>query len=59
MKIMKKGTKNFLVIAGIISIGMGILGAIPSFLKEMYGVATASASLIILGLVLLGLAFSD
>lgn len=56
---MKKQTKNILAIAGVISTVMGIIGAIPSFLNEMYGVATGSAILIVAGLVLIAIAFGD
>ena len=56
---MKKQTKNILAVAGVISTVMGIIGAIPSFLKEMYGVAIGSAILIVVGLVLIAIAFGD
>ena len=56
---MKKQTKNILVVAGVISTIMGIIGTIPSFLKEMYVIATVSAILIVAGLVLLAIAFGD
>ena len=56
---MKKQTRNILAIAGVISTIMGIIGAIPSFLQEKYGVATAAAILIVGGLVLLAIAFND
>ncbi|MEA3515270.1 MAG: hypothetical protein U9R34_07355 [Nanoarchaeota archaeon] len=56
---MKKQAKNILAIAGVISTILGIVGAIPSFLKEMYGIAIVSTILIIGGLVLLAIAFGD
>jgi len=57
--LMKKRLKMFLIIAGIISLVLGVTGAVPSFLRQMYGVAIASVGLIIVGLALLGYAFSD
>ncbi len=54
-----KSKKNILAVAGVISTALGILGAIPSFLQGMYGVATGSTFLIVLGLVLLAIAFGD
>lgn len=56
---MKKKTKNILIVAGIIGLVLGITGAIPSFLQSRYGVATASVGLIILGLILLAIGYSD
>ena len=56
---MKRTTKNLLAVAGVISTIIGITGAIPSFLKEMYGVAISSAILIILGIILLAISFGD
>lgn len=56
---MNKKTKNILAIAGIVSTGFGIVGAIPSFLQEKYGIAVASTMLIVGGLVLIAIAFGD
>lgn len=56
---MKKQTKNILGIAGVISTVIGVIGTIPSFLREMYGIAIGSTLLIIIGLVLLAIAFGD
>jgi len=56
---MKKQTKNILAVAGVISTVMGIIGAIPSFLRENYGAATGSAILVVVGLVLIAIAFGD
>ena len=51
--------KNFLALGGVISIVVGVLGAVPSFLVERYGIAVASTFLVVLGLILLALAFED
>lgn len=51
--------KSFMLIAGVVSLVVGIVLAIPSFLKGTYGVATASVALIVLGLILLGIALGD
>ena len=56
---MNKQKKNILAVAGIISTVLGILGAIPSFLQGMYGTATGSTLLVVLGLILLAIAFGD
>ena len=56
---MRKITKNILAVAGVISTIMGIIVAIPSFLQNQFGIATASAILIVGGLVLLAIAFGD
>mgnify|MGYP001566000687 FL=1 len=56
---MKKQTKNILAVAGIISTVLGIVGAVPSFLQEKYGLATGSTILIVGGLILIAIAFSD
>ena len=56
---MKKQKRNILVVAGVISTVMGIIGAIPSFLKELYIVAIVATILIVGGLVILAIAFGD
>ena len=56
---MKKIAKNILAIAGVVSSVLGVVFAIPSALQANYGVATASAILIIAGLVMLAIAFGD
>ncbi len=56
---MKKQTKNILAVAGVISTVMGIVGAVPSFLQERYGIAIGSVILIVGGLILLAIAFGD
>lgn len=57
--LMRKGSKNLLGLAGIISVIVGVVGAIPSVLQARYGVATGSALLIIIGLILLAFAFEE
>lgn len=56
---MNSKTKNILAVAGVISTVLGIIGAIPSFLQEKYGVAVGATVLIVGGLVLFAIAFSD
>ena len=56
---MNSKTRNLLAVAGVVSTVLGIVGAIPSFLQEKYGVAVGATILIVAGLVLLALAFSD
>lgn len=55
----KHTTKNLLAIAGIISTVLGVVGAMPSILQGQYLFATGSALFIILGLILLAIAFGD
>lgn len=56
---MKKTQKNILAVAGVISTVLGVMGAIPSFVQEKYGIATGAVILVIAGLVLLAIAFGD
>lgn len=56
---MKKASKNILGILGTIFTVAGILGAVPFFLIENYPAGTGSTIIVLIGLVLLGLAFSD
>jgi len=56
---MKKSQKNIVALAGVIGTVLGMVGAIPSFMKGSYIAATLSAMLIVLGLVLLAIAFGD
>ena len=51
--------KNILSIGGMLSIEFGIVGAIPSFLREQYIAATLSTFLIVGGLVLLAISFGE
>lgn len=56
---MKKQARNILVVAGVISMVMGIMGAVPSFLQENYLGAALAAVFVICGLVLLAVALGD
>ena len=56
---MNKSKKNILAVAGVISTVLGIIGFIPSFLQEKYGIATGTVILIVAGLILLAIAFGD
>ena len=51
--------KNLLIVAGVTSTILGIIGAVPSFLGAKYGVAVGATVLIVAGLVLLAIAFED
>src|SRR3989344_8734856 len=57
-KVMLK-KKNLLIVAGVTSTILGIIGAVPSFLGAKYGVAVGATVLIVAGLVLLAIAFED
>ncbi len=56
---MKKTQKNILAVAGVISTVVGVLGAVPLFLQERFGLATGLVMLVVGGLVLLAIAFED
>ncbi len=58
-KYMKGQAKNFLAIAGVIGVVVGVAFLIPSFLQEIYWLAVASAVMMMGGLILLALAFGD
>ncbi|HLC65103.1 MAG TPA: hypothetical protein VJI46_03205 [Candidatus Nanoarchaeia archaeon] len=58
VKVMTK-KKNVLLVAGVISTILGIVGAIPSFLTAQYATAVASTFLIVGGLVLIAIAFEE
>ena len=56
---MKKTQKNILAVAGVIGTVLGIVGMVPSFLQEKYTIAIISTVLIVMGLILLAIAFGD
>lgn len=56
---MARKTKNILLVAGIISTVLGIIGAIPSFLQNRYGIAVGATVLVVGGLILIAIAFGD
>ena len=56
---MKKTQKNILAVAGVISTIIGVMGAVPLFLQEKFGLATGLVILVVGGLVLLAIAFGD
>ncbi|MBS3138641.1 hypothetical protein J4207_02945 [Candidatus Woesearchaeota archaeon] len=56
---MKKTQKNILAVAGVISTVLGIMGAVPAFLQEKFGIATGAVILVVAGLVLIAIAFGD
>lgn len=51
--------KNLLAIAGIVSSVLGIVNAVPSYLKENYTWAIGSTILLVAGLVLVAIAWGD
>ena len=50
-------SKNIIAVAGVISAVVGIVLSIPAFLKNQYGVAIGGVFLLVLGLVLVAVAF--
>ncbi len=56
---MKRAQKNLLIVAGIILTVLGIIGSIPSFLKEQYAIATISVIFVIGGIILIAVGFGD
>ena len=56
---MKKQTRNLLGVAGVIATVLGVVGAIPSFLKNELGLALASGLFIVGGIIMLALAFGE
>lgn len=56
---MNKKRRNILALAGVISAVLGIVGAVPTFLREQYFFAIISTILIVGGLVLLAISFGD
>ena len=56
---MKKTQKNILAIAGVISTVLGVMSAVPLFLQEKIGLATGSVMLVVVGLVLVAIAFGE
>lgn len=56
---MKQTQKNILAVAGVISTVIGVMGAIPLFLQERFGLATGAVILVVGGLILLAIAFGD
>lgn len=56
---MNKTTRNFLSAAGVISVVLGVVWAVPSVLQNKYLFAAGSSLLVILGLILLAIAFGD
>lgn len=51
--------KNLLAVGGIISIVIGLFTAIPALIKGQSMLATLSAFLVILGIILLAIAFGE
>lgn len=54
-----KSQKYLISVAGVISSVIGIVIAIPSFMKENYTAGTIATILIVAGIVLLAIAFGE
>lgn len=59
VKNMNKRTKNILAVAGVIGTVFGVMMAIPALAKGDYVIAALTTLVLVTGLVLLALAFSD
>ena len=51
--------RNILLVAGVISTILGIVGGVPSFLSGNYPASIGATILIVAGLVLIAIAFGD
>ena len=51
--------KNLLAMGGVIGVVVGVVGAIPSLLKENHIAATLYFLLLIIGLILLAISFGE
>ena len=58
-RLMNLTKRNILALAGVISSVLGIVNAVPSYLKENYTWAIGSTLLLVGGLVLLAIAWGD
>lgn len=56
---MKKKNKKITGVVGVISLIIGVTGAIPSFLNVNYFGLSASAFFVILGVILIAIGFGD
>ena len=56
---MKRTKKNLLMISGIIGVVIGAALLFPSFSERIYWLASLSVVLMIVGLILLAIAFGD
>ncbi|HIH25167.1 hypothetical protein J4476_06255 [Candidatus Woesearchaeota archaeon] len=56
---MKRSAKNILLAAGVTSSVLGITFAVPSFIKEIYGVAIVSTILIIGGMIIIAYSIGE
>ena len=52
-------SKNIYLLAGVILIVVGIIAAIPSFLKENILISIIGTIMVVAGLILFGIAFGD
>ena len=56
---MNKRIRNIIAIIGIISGVIGVIGAVPFFLMERFAYAVLATILVVLGLILLAIAFGE
>ena len=56
---MTSKTKNLLLVAGVIAMVLGVFGAIPAFMQNAYNVAPFYALLLVIGIILFAISFSD
>jgi hypothetical protein len=56
---MKKRTQYLISVAGVIFTVVGVLGAVPLFLKGHLAGGIFSATLVVAGLILLAIAFGE
>ena len=55
----KQTNKNILAVIGVICAVLGVMGGIPLFLQNMLGFAITASALVVIGLILLAIAFGD
>lgn len=55
----EKTKKNLLIVAGVVSGLIGIFLSIPAFMQEKYIMGMVATILLIIGLILIAIAFGD
>ena len=55
----KQTKKNIIAVIGVICIVTGFMGGIPTILQGMFGLAIGATILVIVGVILLAIAFGD
>ncbi len=56
---MRREVRNIVAIMGVISSVIGVLGAVPFFLTERFVYGSLATILVIVGLILLAIAFGE